>query len=96
MSFEEVIEQIAKQNNTTAEEVLREMQYAIDEAWSSPNKTEAERKAQADIPCQGEKPTVEEFIEYIKNRALKEEKKHRKIPSSEGIFMLLPGYLRKS
>ena len=36
MDFKEVLEAVARQNNTTPEEVYIEMKKAIDEAWKDP------------------------------------------------------------
>lgn len=36
MDFQKVLEAVARKNNTTTEEVYREMKKAIDEAWKDP------------------------------------------------------------
>jgi len=52
-NINDVIEQIAKSNNTTADEVRKEMEIAIDHAWENNLKTSGMFKC---------KPTPEEFI----------------------------------
>jgi len=56
--------QIARAHGTTADQVRREMQDAITAAWNKPDKTEEERRNQAQVPCRGKVPTPEEFMLY--------------------------------
>jgi len=49
---------IAKKHGISVEEVKREMQKAVDAAYVFPS-AEAES-----VPRAGEKPTIEEFIDY--------------------------------
>lgn len=58
-----VLEQVAEQFNTTAEIVRQNMQEAMDAAMSS---TDPEVQTRwAAIPSKGNKPTLEEFMEYM-------------------------------
>lgn len=59
-NFQKIIKQIAKENGTTPEQVLAEMQKVIDEAYSH-------RTGEADplwnkIAPDGQKPTPEAFV----------------------------------
>lgn len=63
MDFSEIISSIAKANDTTPEEVLREMQAAIDEAYNT-------RKISGQpiwnkMHFKSGRPTPEEFITQI-------------------------------
>lgn len=60
--FQEILNKIAKEHNTTPEDVYTEMQLAIDAAYNSPD-PEARAKWAA-IPKKGDKTTVEEFIDF--------------------------------
>ena len=53
-----IYRQIAKKHKTNIGEVKREMQKAVDAAYVFPS-AEAEN-----VPRKGEKPTIEEFIDY--------------------------------
>ena len=59
-NFEEIIAKIAEENGTTSENVLREMQLAIDHAYDHHDK-EAQKLWDM-IASKGERPTPEEFI----------------------------------
>lgn len=57
-----IYKQIARQYGVSVSEVKRDMQAAIDEVYKNPNKY-------ARCVChEGDKPTPEEFIEYISHR----------------------------
>jgi len=56
---ENVYEEVAKRYGVTAEEVQREMQSAIEQAFINPNHEILK------IPRENTVPTVEEFFEYI-------------------------------
>ena len=60
-----IIEQIAARNGVSADEVLREMQIALDAAWNSPDP--AARQKQRELFPNG-KPSVEEFISVTKKQ----------------------------
>lgn len=61
--FKGLLEHVAKQNNTTVEEVYKEMQIAIDAAFDSPD-PEVQKKWKQ-IPFKGDRPTPEDLIPYI-------------------------------
>ena len=58
-----IINQIAKDNGVTAEEVRRDIEDAIKIPMSSQNAIIQARWAA--IPCKGEQPTVEELIAHL-------------------------------
>ena len=62
------IEQLAAQKNISVEEIRREIGLAIDEAIA--NKEPEVHKQWAEILKYGQKPTPEEFIEYMADKAL--------------------------
>ena len=59
-NFEEILEKIAKENGTTPENVRREIQRAIDEAYGHHN-ADAQPLWNKMAPS-GNKPTPEEFV----------------------------------
>lgn len=59
-----VFREIARKNRTTTKEVKREMQEAINQAYINPN-----YYANC-VPRQELVPTISEFMDYVKNRAL--------------------------
>lgn len=69
-----MLEAVAKQYNTTANEVYKEMQIAIDAGFDNPDPEV--QKEWMRIPFEGERPTPEEVIPYIALKA-KLEKKNR-------------------
>lgn len=61
--FKEILEKIAKENGTTPENVLQEMQRAIDEAYDH---HDASAQPLWDMMTfKGDRPTPEEFILQI-------------------------------
>lgn len=60
MNYTEILRAVALEYHTTPEAVEREMQAAIDAAYTNPD--ERARQMQQQIPCKGERPTPEEFI----------------------------------
>lgn len=69
MNFDEIIKKIASENNTSAEEIIKELERTIDDAMQNPDPSI--RKNWERIPRKGEKPTPAEFIEYISREAEK-------------------------
>lgn len=58
--FQKILEQIAKENNSTPEDVYREMQIAIDAGFNNPDpKIQETWKT---IPFQGDRPTPEDLV----------------------------------
>lgn len=71
MNLTEIFQQVARQYNTTPEEVRREIQKSIDAAFDQPaDDLTAYRLRQ--ISCKGARPTPEEFIVYVAQRAMDE------------------------
>lgn len=66
---EDVYKTIAERNNTTVEEVKKEMQKALDSAFSDSNQLINQ------IPFKGEKPTIDEFINFVANMLIDDFKK---------------------
>ena len=62
-NFQIILEQIAVANQTTAEEVRKEMQIAMDSALET-NDPKI-RQHWEHIPKAGENLTLEEFVDYI-------------------------------
>ena len=60
-----MLEQIARDNHITPQEVRKQMQVALDEAQSCPDPV-VQAKWRS-IPHKGEKVTLEEFLEYASN-----------------------------
>ena len=58
--FQKILERIAKDNNTTPEEVYKEMQIAIDAAFDSPDPEV--RKNWEMIHYSGKRPTPEDVV----------------------------------
>ena len=63
MNINEIINKIAKEHNTTPEEVYAEMQIALDAAFNS--KDPDVKKEWSKIPFQGEHPIPEDVISYL-------------------------------
>ena len=64
--LEQILEQIAKANNTTPKEVRREMQLAMEAGLASNDPAIQARWAA--IPRKGGRLTLEEFLEYLIQR----------------------------
>lgn len=64
------IELTARREGITAEQVRREIQEAIEQAFDNPPNDLAAYKIRQ-IPCKGERPTPEEFIVYVTKQASK-------------------------
>ncbi|WP_294528206.1 sporulation initiation factor Spo0A C-terminal domain-containing protein [uncultured Allofournierella sp.] len=58
--FQKIVEKIARENGTTPENVMRQMQRAIDQAYDSRNAGSA--TMWAGMTFRGEKPTPEELV----------------------------------
>lgn len=61
--FNDVLNVIARQNNTTPENILRDMQIAIDAGYNNPD-PDVQAKWST-IPHKGERPTAEEVINHL-------------------------------
>lgn len=67
MSMRNVYRKIAKEHGVTVAEVKRDMQAAIDAAYTNPPQDGVTPAYQNRVPRKGEIPTTEEFIRYAKN-----------------------------
>ena len=63
MDFNEILRQVAIENNTTPEEVYSEMQIALDAAFQNPDPNV--QKEWEKIPLSGNRPTPEEVIPFL-------------------------------
>ena len=61
--MDEILQALAVQNNTTPEEVRKGMQEALDAGWNT--RDPHSRELWDTIPRKAEKPTLEEFIEFM-------------------------------
>jgi citrate synthase len=61
--FEQLLEKVAHNMGMSKEEVRREMENAVTEAMNDPDPMV--RMRWNFVPRKGEKPTLEEFIDYI-------------------------------
>ena len=64
MSMRKIYRKIARTHGVTVADVKKNMQEAIDSAYKKQNKTVEEMINQASVPCKGEIPTTEEFVQY--------------------------------
>lgn len=71
MDMNRIFEEIAREHGTTPEEVRREIQKSIDAAFDHPADDLAAYRLRQ-IPCKGARPTPEEFIVYVAQRAMNE------------------------
>lgn len=62
-NFNDVLKVIAEQNLTTPEDVLKEIQLALDEGYNNPDPDVQKQWSQ--IPCKNDRPTPEEVIIYL-------------------------------
>ena len=66
MSAEQALQEVARQNNTTVEEVRKEIKLSMLAGLCNPDP--AVQATWKEVPCAGEVPTPEELIEYIVNK----------------------------
>ena len=64
MDAQEIYRRIATEYGGSPEDVRAELQQALDAAWNSLHKTDTQAADQEEVPCKGEIPTVEEFLDY--------------------------------
>lgn len=64
------LQEVAAANNTTVEEVRKEIMIAMEAGMSNPDP--AVQALWREIPYKGDKPTPEEFIAFIKEKVKKE------------------------
>lgn len=63
MTYQKALQEIARKNRITPQEVEMAMREAIEAAYASPD-PEIRKRLQG-IPCGGTIPTPEEFIAYV-------------------------------
>lgn len=63
--FDLVITAVAEEHNVSIEQVILEMEIAIDDLFSRPPVTPEAQEYLDNIKRKGEIPTVREFIEYM-------------------------------
>lgn len=68
MSMRKIYRKVARRNHVSVREVKTEMQKAIDEAWTNPDKTPEVAKCQNEVKAKGGEPTVEEVLMYAKSK----------------------------
>lgn len=74
MNMKKVYREVAKKYGVSVEEVKREMQAMITEAYTNPlNDNEITKAYQRRVPCKGEIPTPDELILYMSEQ-LKQKK----------------------
>lgn len=67
MKTNEILSKAAKENGMSVAQLRDKIQEVLDIGWNS-----SDPKAQAEwkkIPCKGEKPTLEEFMDYVVKNA---------------------------
>lgn len=70
MNMKKIYKKVAKQYGVSVEEVEREMQAAITEAYTDPRRNDGVTQVYQDnVPRQGEIPTPEEVIRYLMSMA---------------------------
>jgi len=67
-AFDKIIQQIARANHTSSTELRAQMQLAMDAALQDPDP--AVQAMWASIPSREEKPTLEEFMDYLVEKQL--------------------------
>lgn len=65
MNMKKIYRKIAKEYHTSPDEVRREIQFAIDEAWNNPDKTPENIAMQRKMSPDGSIPTAEALIEAL-------------------------------
>ena len=68
--FEAILAQIAQKEHTTKDHVRQEMHKAMDLALASQDPLIQARWAR--VPKSGEKPTLEEFVEYMASQVYRQ------------------------
>lgn len=72
----ELLEQVAKKNHATIEEVYKEMQIAIDAGFDNPDPEV--QKMWKQIPFKGDRPTPEDVIPYVATMAQAQKRANKK------------------
>ena len=70
MNMRKIYRKVAKEYGVSVEEVKREMQAAITDAYTNPlNNNKITKAYQSRVPCKGEIPTPEELIRHLSEQA---------------------------
>lgn len=70
MNMRKIYRKVAKEYGVSVEEVKREMQAAITDAYTNPlNNNEITKAYQSRVPCKGEILTPEELIRHLSEQA---------------------------
>ena len=70
MNMRKIYRKVAKEYGVSVEEVKREMQAAITDAYTNPlNNNGITKTYQSRVPCKGEIPTPEELIRNLSEQA---------------------------
>lgn len=69
MNMRQICRKVAKEYGVTADEVKREMQLAIDDAYKNVSNDGVTRAYQNQVPRKGKIPTSEEVIRFIASKA---------------------------
>lgn len=64
MGMKKICQKIAAKHKTTPEDVYRNIQEAIEQAYAAPQ-DESVRKFQAEVPRRGTIPTPEEMLAFV-------------------------------
>lgn len=64
MDTKEIFQIVAEQYGVSMEEVERDIETAIMEAYKNPEKTPDVDKMQKQVPCKGDAPTAAELLEF--------------------------------
>lgn len=67
-----IYRKIAKMHGVTVAELKKDMQAAIDYAYTKTDKSDCEKSMQESMPYMGEVPTTNEFIKFVACRVKKE------------------------
>ncbi|MDO5346867.1 MAG: sporulation initiation factor Spo0A C-terminal domain-containing protein [Lachnospiraceae bacterium] len=65
MNMRKIYRKVAKAHKASVEEVRREMQYAIEQAWNNPEKTSENIAMQRKISPDGSVPTPDVVIKAL-------------------------------
>ncbi|WP_406241824.1 sporulation initiation factor Spo0A C-terminal domain-containing protein [Tissierella carlieri] len=71
LSNRKTYRKIARENNVSVAEVKADMQSAIDYAYQNAPNDGITKAYQNRVPCNGEIPTVDEFLDYAKSKLKK-------------------------
>lgn len=67
---ETLFERLARERNITVEELRKQIEARIEKGWNNPD---SEKRVQwRKIPCEGERPTPEEWLKYAVEKLQKE------------------------